>query len=79
VPAVIRIGGLRVDDSVPNGGPCDLAFFGSPLGAPRADWPFPLQLTERLGVKNLMTASGQVPRVGERAELAKAITAVSLP
>lgn len=79
MPRTIRIEGLTVDDaSRPADGP-GIAYFNDPLGAPRADRPFPYRLTERIEVTGLKTARGLPLRVSDNAELAAAVTVVMQP
>jgi hypothetical protein len=79
MPRVIQIDGLIVDDSGQGADHDGIFYFNDPLGAPRADRPFPYRLTERLEVRDLKTASGVEVRVSSNPELAEAIAVTSTP
>lgn len=76
MPRLIRIDGLFVDDSKHSKKYEGVAFFSDPIGSSRNKRPFPYQLTEKLEVRGLKTASGMPPVISDNPEVTKAITVV---
>jgi len=73
MPRVIEIDGLVVDDAKHSKNYQGIAFFNNPTGNSRGDRPFPYRLTEKIGIRNLKTASGLPPQISSNPELTKAI------
>jgi len=76
MPRLIRIDGLFVDDSGRSKNYRGITFFSDPIGSSPDKRPFPYQLTERLEIGELKTASGLPPQVCDNPEVEKAITVV---
>lgn len=76
MPRVIRIDGLYIGDSKVSNDTSGITFFSDAIGPSREDRPFPYQLTERLEIRDLETASGLAPRISDNAELVKAVEVV---
>jgi hypothetical protein len=80
LPETIRIEGLFVDDAwTKESDTPGVAFFGDLLGEPRGDRPFPYQLTKRIEVSELTTASGITPVVSSNVEVEAAVSVVVRP
>ncbi len=73
MPNIVRIDGLKVEDSKHGKNHKGIVFFTDPMGKSSKIRLFPYRLTERLEVSGLKTSSGLKPRICENPEVAKAI------
>lgn len=74
MPERIQIDGLYIDDAAYAKDGRGITFFNDPLGGHRDHRPHPYRLTEHLEVRNLMTASGNQPRISDSPELVRGLT-----
>ncbi len=67
MPRNILIDGLTIDDSKAPAKYRGARFFDNPTAGSAGKQPFPYGLTERIGIKNLKTSSGILPRISDDA------------
>jgi hypothetical protein len=78
MPQSIQIDGLLIDDSNRHKNYKEPIFFDNTLAGSGQDRPFPYQLTKKIEVKGLRTASGKVPKISTNPKMAQAISVEGL-
>lgn len=74
MPRLISIDRLFVDDSKRPASYRGINLFGNPIGSSPNNRPFPYHLTEKIKIRDLKTASGNLPQISTNPEITKAVT-----